>query len=204
MSEQEGVIQFNLSHQVAEAVQHPQLDALIIWHQRMHELGLIDQDPSRYDGYAYGNMSHRLKNNEFLISGTQTGGIDKLTAKHYAHVTHCDISNNSVYSSGPIKPSSECMSHAAIYTADSNIMAVIHIHNPEIWQQHQALRLATTPTDVEYGTPEMAASIQDCIKQSHHCVAMLGHLDGIICYADNIDTAGQQVIALYKQAQSLV
>lgn len=204
MNEQEGVIQFNLSHQNSGALQYPQLDKLIQWHQRMHDLNLIGQDSSRYDGYAYGNISHRLKGNEFIISGTQTGGINKLTGEHYAHVIHCDSARNAVQSLGPIKPSSECMTHAAIYTTDPDVMAVIHIHNPDIWQQHRVLQLVTTPEDVNYGTPEMALAIQDCVKQSTQCIAMLGHLDGVVCYANNIDTAGQNVSNLYQQAVSLI
>jgi len=204
MSEQEGVIQFNLFHDEDDAEHYPQLDALIKCHQHMHVLGLIDQDPKRYGGYAYGNISHRLTGNEFIISGTQTGGINHLTENHYAHVINCDIDTNTVQSCGPIQPSSECMSHSAIYSADPSIMAVIHIHNPDIWRHHLALKLNTTAVDIDYGTPEMAVAIQNCVKQSHQCIAMLGHLDGIICYADNIETADKQITRLYQQAQFLV
>ena len=96
MPEQEGVIQFNLSHLTSEAEHYAELDELIDWHQRVHALGLIGQDPSRYQGFAYGNMSHRLSGDEFLISGTQTGGISHLTAHHYAHIDRCDIVRNHV------------------------------------------------------------------------------------------------------------
>jgi len=85
---------------------------------------------------------------------------------------------------------SECLSHSVIYEANPEVMSVIHIHSPDIWQQHQALKLVTTPIDAEYGTPEMAIAIQNCSTQSHQCIAMLGHLDGVICYADNLDTVG--------------
>ena len=203
MTEQEGVIQFKLSHQTSEPVSYGELSDLISWHERMHALGLISQDPSRYLGYAYGNMSHRLTDNGFLISGTQTGGIANLTEKHYAHVDDCDIHNNKVTSHGPIKPSSECMSHAAIYAASPNTMAVIHVHSPLIWQQHEELQLASTPADVDYGTPEMATAILNCIDHSNGCIAMLGHEDGIFCFAYNINTAGQHVLALYDQAKSI-
>ncbi len=201
MSEQEGVIQFNLFHDEDDAQHYPQLDALIKCHQHMHVLGLIDQDPKRYGGYAYGNISQRLTGNEFIISGTQTGGINNLTANHYAHVVNCDIANNTVQSSGPIQPSSECMSHSAIYSTNPTIMAVIHIHNPEIWQHHHTLKLSTTAADIDYGTPEMAVAIQDCVRQSPQGIAMLGHLDGVICFASDIATADKNVTALYQQAQ---
>jgi len=204
MSKQEGVIQFNLSHQDGVPINAPEIDVLVFWHQRMHALTLIGQDPSRYEGYAYGNMSHRLNQNEFIISGTQTGGISHLSNKHYAHVIDCDIKNNTVQSRGPIKPSSECMSHAAIYAAKPSIMAVIHVHNPDIWQQHQPLQLATTAMDIEYGTPEMAIAIQQCIQHSHDCIAMLGHLDGVICCANNLEIVGQRVINLHQQANNLI
>jgi hypothetical protein len=204
MSEQEGVIQFNLSHKDTGALQHTQLTSLILCHQHMHRLGLIGQHPARYDGYAYGNISHRLTANEFLVSGTQTGGIDTLTNRHYAHVLHCDISNNTVKSCGPVQPSSECMSHAAIYATDPKIMAIIHIHNPDIWQQHKALQLATTSNDINYGTPEMAIAIQNCVQQYPQGIAMLGHLDGIICYGNTLEAVDQHLCHLHQHALSLI
>lgn len=204
MTEAEGVIHFNLSHLTGEPIHYAELAGLSAWHERMHALGLIGQDPSRYGGLAYGNMSHRLDNNEFLISGTQTGALATLTDAHYAHIDSCDIANNRVSSHGPIKPSSECMSHAAIYAARRDVMAVIHVHSPAIWQHHKALGLASTPADVGYGTPAMAAAIAGSLKHFSHadrgCIAMLGHEDGIICFADNMDAAGQHLLALYEQA----
>jgi ribulose-5-phosphate 4-epimerase/fuculose-1-phosphate aldolase len=207
MTQQEGVIQFNLSHHATAAIHYAELADLIAWHERMHVQGLIGQEPSRYEGFAYGNMSHRLHNNEFLISGTQTGSLATLTDAHYAHIDACDIANNQVSSHGPIKPSSECMSHAAIYAARPDAMAIIHVHNPVIWQQYAALGLASTPADVGYGTPAMAAAIASSLKQLQHadhgCIAMLGHEDGIICFARNMDSAGQHLLAIYEQAKSL-
>lgn len=206
MTQQEGVIQFNLSHHAGDAIHYAELTDLIFWHERMHALGLIGQDPSRYAGFAYGNMSHRLSNHEFLISGTQTGGLAHLTDAHYAYIDNCDIRNNQVQSHGPIKPSSECMSHAAIYAASPDTKAVIHVHSPVIWQHYKALGLANTPADVGYGTPEMADAVADCLVKTKYsmpgCIVMLGHEDGIICYATNMDDAGQRLLALYEQAST--
>ncbi|WP_126454299.1 class II aldolase/adducin family protein [Sulfuriflexus mobilis] len=208
MNEQEGVIQYNLSHRFSQAVDYPELLSLMSWHQRMHAHGLIGQDGARYGGLAYGNMSHRLADNTFLISGTQTGGLARLTAEDYAHIEHCDIANNRVSSHGPIKPSSECMSHAAVYSASPATMAVIHVHSPDIWQQHERLGLACTPAEVGYGTPAMALAIAASIQGLQHpdrgCITMLGHEDGIICFADNMDSAGQYLLARYEQARSFV
>lgn len=207
MSQQEGVIQFKLTHRTGDAIHYAELNELICWHERLHALHLIGQAPSRYGGLAYGNMSHRLNNNAFIISGTQTGGLITLDAAYYAHVDACDIANNQVLSHGPVRPSSECMSHAAIYAARADAMAVIHVHSPVIWQHYQTLGLGSTAADVGYGTPEMATAISHSLKQFQHtdhgCIAMLGHEDGIICFARNMDRAGQQLLALYEQAISL-
>ena len=99
--------------------------------------------------------------------------------------------------------SSECMSHAAVYSASPEARAVIHVHSPVIWQHYKALGLASTPADVGYGTPEMADAVRRCIESSHSCIAMLGHKDGIICFAEDMETAGQRLITLYEQAMSL-
>lgn len=205
MTVQEGVIRFTLEHSDTPAVTHRELPALRHWHQVLHKHGLISQDSERYGGYAYGNMSVRLKGETFIISGTQTAKLAALENKHYAIVDSCDIPRNHVRSHGPVRPSSECMTHAAIYAAHTRALAIVHIHSPVIWNHWQELELAMTPADVEYGTPAMAKAVEICIGnmagQDHGSIAMLGHEDGIITFAETVEVASKISLDLLVRAE---
>ena len=70
---------------------------------------------------------------DFIITGSQTSGIkpDDVNKTHFALVNDYDISRNKLYGYGPIKPSSESMTDAALYECDKNIQCVVHIHKSE-------------------------------------------------------------------------
>lgn len=142
------------------------------------------------DGIGYGNISIRSSiNNEFIISASATGGIIKLTAEDFSRITSFSIGNNSLQCEGPKLASSESLSHAAIYTANKNIGAVVHIHNIIFWKKHKN-KLPTTPADTEYGTQAMADSISEIInkaKTNSGIIIMGGHKEGILSYSNTLD-----------------
>ncbi|MEM7802483.1 MAG: hypothetical protein AAF633_25035, partial [Chloroflexota bacterium] len=60
----------------------------------------------------------------FLISGTQTGHVEKLDFSQYALVTDCYPKENRVVARGACKPSSESMTHGVVYLLDASATCV--------------------------------------------------------------------------------
>lgn len=203
--EQEGVIKFDLVFAQDAPSESPLIDALEYWRQRMRALALIGGNlPERYDGLGFGNISHRTAPGEesFIISGTQTGHLPAMDRNAYALVEHCDITANRIHARGQCKPSSEAMTHHAIYQASPSTQAVIHVHSPDIWQQATALGIAQTAADIPYGTPAMANALMQLAAQGtpNNAIVMAGHLDGVIVWGDTLDDAGKMLLALAKRA----
>ena len=188
--------------------------------QQLYQLGLIGQ----YDnGIGFGNLSIRVPstNNQsdqpsasgkanrpainFIISGTQTGGIPNLTTQHYTRVTEFDWQQNFVSCQGLIKASSETLTHAAVYCANPQVKAVVHVHQLQLWQQ-LIDRVATTARDCAYGTPAMAEEIirlcQQQMVQQQKIIVMSGHSEGIITFGSTL-TEATQVILAHLQALGL-
>jgi ribulose-5-phosphate 4-epimerase/fuculose-1-phosphate aldolase len=117
----------------------------------------------------------------FVISGTQTGDRRVLGSDGYVLVTETDVAENRVVSIGPVKPSSESLSHAAVYDARPDAMAVVHAHHAGAWQKALALHPATPP-EVEAGTPEMAQALAALLAERSlpAVIAMAGHEDGLL------------------------
>lgn len=203
-TELEGVVKFHLDFSPAAPLPKAQVDQLIHWHHRLHTRGLIGRDPERYGGLAYGNLSRRLADGSFVISATQTADIPAPTPEHYARVTRWDCGANTVAASGPAMPSSESLTHAALYDTDPAIGYVFHIHSPEIWLVRDALGLATTDPQVAYGTPEMAAEVTRLYRWADFAgcgvIAMGGHADGIISFGRDAEQAGQGLLELLRAA----
>lgn len=201
----EGVIQYQLEFEIDHDIDCPQFAKLNGWRSYLHRLGLIGQDPDRYDGLSYGNVSHRAEGDGFVISGTQTGHLPLLCREHYVLVERTDVQHNYLKARGPIPPSSEALTHAALYQASDNIHTVIHVHSPLLWQRASRLNFFTTPAGVRYGTPEMASAVCALVQQANQpegVIAMLGHEDGIVVYGSDAEAAGIRLLQAVTDAHS--
>jgi ribulose-5-phosphate 4-epimerase/fuculose-1-phosphate aldolase len=168
--------------------------ALNVWRDIMYQKGLIGMYP---DGIGFGNISMRCDGNTFLISGSATGGLATLNASHYSLVSEYDLTTNSVTCVGPLKASSESLTHASIYECSAATNAVIHIHNLDLWNRLMN-RVPTSSEVVAYGTPEMANEIKRLFEETalskEKILVMGGHREGIISFGKDLDEAGNILI----------
>jgi hypothetical protein len=191
-SNSEGVIKFALEFTPEPLGDYAFIDELNAWRTILFRLGLTGQDPCRYGGLAFGNLSHIVGLRQFIISGTQTGGKENLTPGDYCLVVDFDVTNNQLKAQGPLPPSSEALTHGAIYAANPQAECVIHVHSPQIWRHAEALGIQCTHKSIAYGTPEMAQALAES-AQNHAgpgIIAMRGHEDGVIAFAAKIKQAG--------------
>ncbi len=204
MSNTEGVIKFQLNHSLkplGPGVSTVQLDS---WRYILFRLRLIGQSPDRYDGYGYGNISERIGNHQFVISGTQTGHLERLKPQHFAVVEQASPESNRLSAYGLSKPSSEALTHAILYQLDARIGAVIHVHSPEIWCNCLALDLPCTSDNIAYGTLEMVMAVKQLFAEGQlsqtGIFGMLGHEDGIVAYGSDLPQAATLLIRRLAQA----
>lgn len=193
----EGYIKFNIDW-VNEPLSITVPKELMQWRDKMYELKQIGHYADINVGY--GNISIKTSQG-ILISGTQTGDVFPIKAKDFTLVTDYDIEQNKVVCKGPIKASSESMTHAAVYEADDSIKAIIHIHNLELWKKLMN-KVPTTSIEVPYGTPEMAKEIFRLFKEtnvkSEKVIIMAGHDEGIIFFGNSIQSAKELVLDFVK------
>ena len=200
MAETEGVVKYHIAHTDCAALDCAEMAALDAWRSILHRLGLVGQRPDRYDGYGYGNVSARTPQG-FLISGTQTGRPERLGVNGYAEVLEADIESNSIVSHGPVAPSSEALTHAAVYQLDQRINCVLHAHSPEVWSYPG---LPATPADVPYGTPAMANAVRTCFKTMGQPAGglfiMAGHEDGVVSFGPDAREAANLLVGALARA----
>ncbi len=203
MTEQEGVIKYQLEFREAEPLLDHNYSDLNHWHRQFKNAGILGQDPKRYNGLGFGNLSQRIDQQSFLISGTQTGGLDELTANDYALVTRTDIPLNRVEAEGWVKPSSESLTHAAVYAFDDQIQYVFHVHSPDIWNARTSLDIPETAAHIAYGTPQMAEEMirlyQQGVFERGNILAMVGHEDGVIGFGSTADQAGGLIMRMARR-----
>ncbi|HFD13302.1 MAG TPA: class II aldolase/adducin family protein [Crenotrichaceae bacterium] len=211
----EGVIKFNLDY-TQSPLPAPivdqcgdRLSTLNAWRYIFKQLEMIGEDPHRYNGLGFGNMSIRVQpdQNIFLITGTQTGRIDHLQHQQYSLVTSADTSHNSIVAQGELRPSSEALTHASLYAAKPSVQAVIHIHCPLIWQQAKQLKLLATGRNIAYGTPEMANAVMTLVESIPYkqviLFSMPGHQDGVVAAGSEINAIAQTILHTFKNALKL-
>lgn len=213
LPETEGVIQFTAAHTMASlpAPAAAVVPALSAWRSVMKRLGHVGQDPARYGGYGFGNLSARLPRDAagmergFVVTGSQTGHVARATAAHHAWVQSWALAENRVVSVGPAMPSSESLTHGAIYHAVPGARAVLHAHCPAIFAAASALGLPVTPAAVGYGTPAMAEAVAARVDagRADGVVVMGGHEDGVLAFGATLDHAGAVLTAALAAALAL-
>lgn len=188
----EGYIKFELNwEQVKPADMPDECYYIIPWRDMMFNEGLIRWD---YDlNVGFGNISRRFgHNNQFIISGSQTANVKVSYPDHYALVTKFDIEANKVWCKGPVKASSESMTHAAIYAHSKKIKGIVHVHDKALWEAIK-FKAPTSREDVPYGSPQMAKEIIRLFEEedmgTKRIMAMAGHDEGVITFGKDLDEA---------------
>lgn len=203
-AEHEGIIKFHLEFSLAPPLALEQVAELNAWRRIFFQLGLTGRDPARYAGLAYGNVSQRTEGRSFIVSGTQTGDKPNLNPADYCLVIDFDLEKNRLSANGPIEPSSEALTHGAIYSAAPQTACVIHVHSPEIWRNARRLGIPITDESIAYGTPAMGrAVIAAATRTSGGIIAMGGHQDGVLAFADEVGLAAIRLLQCLVIANKL-
>jgi L-ribulose-5-phosphate 4-epimerase len=158
--------------------------------RKLLELQLIGV---RSNGVSFGNLSVRDGvTNNFYVTGSATGTLSELTLADCAKVVAYDFKRNWLRYEGAAIPSSESLTHAAVYKSDGSARAVIHCHDSSLWSTLLD-RVPTTSKAVEYGTPEMACEIIHLfqIGEVHRrkVFVMAGHEGGIVTFGRDLEEA---------------
>jgi hypothetical protein len=199
MTAQEGVIRFRFEHRREElpGALAPLAATLARWRRALVELGVVGQDADRYGGYGFGNLSARVGRRSFLVTGSQSGHLADLDLAGFALVEQWDAAGHRLASRGLVAPSSESLSHAALYDASPRIGAVFHVHAPALWARRGGAGLPETAPGIDSGTPEMAAEVARLARRGPPAglLAMAGHEDGLLAYGADAEAVGHSLLA---------
>ena len=198
----EGYIKFNCEWTKGPPIENAAIAELNKWRRPLFDAGLVGQYEDT--GVGFGNMSMRSGSDvQFIISGTQTGHLADLIGAHYAEVTDYDIQDNRVTCHGPVKASSESLTHAAIYELDPTIQAIVHVHSDTLWHELRNKIPTTNPT-VRYGTPDMAEEFRRLYRDtdfaSSEIAVMGGHDGGLISIGHDMAEAAHRFLDIATTA----
>lgn len=187
----EGVVKFNCHwSQSGFAISDEQYEIINYWREILFNMDLIG---AYENGVGYGNISMRISGtNQFIITGSATGEIPDLEPGHYVKVVSFNIDDNAVQCVGPLKASSESLTHAAIYLADPDVNAIIHVHSIDLWNK-LIYKVPTTNPAMDYGTVGLAKDIIRLFSESDviekRIIVMAGDRAGILTFGNDMDEA---------------
>ncbi|HPO48947.1 MAG TPA: class II aldolase/adducin family protein [Spirochaetota bacterium] len=202
----EGIIKFN----VEKWINTPPIDKEIYQdiekiRKKLYDLKFIGCYEE--NGLGYGNISQKIDEKSFVISGSQTGHLSDLNGENYSVVEKVDFEKNSIVCRGFCKPSSEAITHAAFYASNKNITSVIHIHNLKIWEKMiKDADVFSTPLEAEYGSVKLYQSIFELLREKSDffplVIVMKGHKEGVISAGQSVQTAFEELINRVKTYQN--
>ena len=217
-NETEGVVQFAYSLEPGAGA--PLNPELIAWRELLMRQDLLGQDPLRYDGFSFGNLSARLAPTGsgqdstdapagaglFVVSASQAAHRDHSDPAAWTTIDHVNLKRFWVEARGELPPSSETMTHAMIYAAEPNANFVFHAHSPEIWNRADELLLPATSADVPYGSPAMSQAVIDLLasNMSRPLVFVTkGHTDGVFALGPTARDTGGLLTSYLARALTL-
>ena len=141
-------------------------------------------------------MSRRA-DREIYHKRSRNGSADGHRPEHFVIVQTYDFSANALECEGPLRASSESLSHAALYECSKEICAVVHAHHRGMWERLLGTVPSTAP-EVAYGTPAMAREILRVFRESSiaskRLFAMAGHADGIMAFGATVADAATRLL----------
>ena len=181
------------------------LAELNTYRRKLLEQRLLGVDSN---GVGFGNLSVRDGvGGNFYITGSATGGLPELKPADRVRVVAYDFVRNWLRYEGTAMPSSESLTHAAIYESDSSTSAVIHCHDSDLWATLLD-RAPTTSKAVAYGTPEMAYEIMRLFTmgdvRSREIFVMAGHEGGIVTFGKNLEDAFEAVMRERRESSPCI
>ncbi len=197
----QGFVKFNCHwSQSGPVISDEQFEIINNWRDILFNMDLIG---AYENGVAFGNISMRINGtNQFVITGSATGEIPELEPGHYVKVNSFNIDDNAVQCVGPLKASSESLTHAAIYLADPGANAVIHVHCIDLWNE-LIHKVPTTNPSMDYGTIALAKDIFRLFKESDviekRIIIMAGDRAGILTFGHDMDEAANVLLSYLRK-----
>lgn len=197
----DGVVKFNCHwNQSGPVISDEQYEIINYWREILFNMDLIG---AYENGVGFGNISMRITGgNQFIITGSATGEIPELEPGHYVKVNSFNIADNAVQCLGPLKASSESLTHAAIYLSDPDTNAVIHVHNIDLWNE-LIHKVPTTNPSMDYGSIGLAHDIlrlfQDPKVIEKRIIIMAGDRAGILTFGHDMDEAANVLMEYLKK-----
>ncbi|MGM0461364.1 MAG: class II aldolase/adducin family protein [Fibrobacterota bacterium] len=183
----------------------PAADSMMVQNirRKLYDIGLIGMYEN---GVGFGNVSCRSgkETMSFIITGSATGGSKILDREDFVEVETCDIQKNHVSAKGKIPPSSESMTHWAVYAAHEEIQAVVHVHSKDIFDYMKNAGAFCTRRNISYGTPQMARAIFRLVQTGlspHGVFYTAGHDEGVFAYGRNESEVENAILNLYTKAR---
>lgn len=195
-------VKFSCERTGAEIPPFGGLAEMNAYRRKLRDRHLIGVDSN---GVGFGNLSVRAgATDDFYVTGSATTGIHELTLANCAKVVACDFERNRVQYEGSAIPSSESLTHAAIYKSDASAGSVIHCHDFKLWSA-VLNQVPTTSKAAEYGTPVIANEIMQLFAhtdmQRRKIVVMAGHEGGILTFGN--DLKGAFAVLMRERKKSL-
>ncbi len=184
----ESYIKFKCRWEKTPPFEKSKVSEINAWRNRLYAAGLLGAHP---DGVGFGNISMRTSpSGRFIITGSATGKRKILDGSGYSEVSNVDFENNTVECAGPVMPSSESMTHAAVYAVLPEINAVMHIHSGKMWNELKG-KIPQTGEDAPYGTPEIAFEVMRVLRENPdlRIIVIGGHKDGLLSFGRDFDEA---------------
>ncbi len=164
---------------------------LIEWCRRFSDLMLVAAEA--------GNLSFRFRSG-FIITPTGKSKAE-LSPEDLVEVVNCDIAKREVTVRGIFEPSSESMLHRLVYKNRSDVNAIFHLHDFDVLEKRDDLKIKSTARVMPYGTVELAHEVISALGKKENYILIRNH--GVLACGRSMDEAGELALDVNERAAEL-
>ena len=165
-------------------------------------MGMIGTNKT--NGVSYGDLSKRILvgENEFIISGANTGKYANLDGTQYTRVKKCDVRKKTIEAVGPIAPSTSSHMHYLIFKNCPQVNFIFHLKHEGIFDfvnKDENQRLEDTFSK-DFEAAEI--SLSNIIEQkSSGLLALTSLPHELICFGASAEIVGKLVLDTLRESK---
>lgn len=173
------------------------------WRIIFYRMGMIGKNKTT--AVSYGDLAKRILvgENEFIITGLDTGEFANLDGTQYTRVTKCDLRKKTIEGIGPIAPSKDTHIHFLLFKSCPQINFIFHIvHEPlfeHVIKNENNILVDPFNRDFEAAEISIANTIQD---RSSGILALKELPNNLISFGPSAEIAGKLILDTLRESRN--
>lgn len=194
-------VKFKFNLKFSPALHEDNYLSLEKWRIILYRMGTIGEYKS--NSVSYGDLSKRILvgENQFIISGNETGKYANLDGSQYSRVLKCDLKKLNIDASGPIAPSNNSYLHYVLYESCPQINFIFQIDHQGLAEYLEKQNFDSLEIGPDF--EQLKQDVQSTIGEKPSGIMLVkSEPHQIITFGATAEIAGKMILETLKESKN--